>query len=73
MDTGDPEFLPRLMKPRTDVQEHARAEERHEFTHIRRSADVTNLAAMAKAVKAAPSPALVDRTKDAVRKPMGKD
>ena len=53
MDTDDPEFLTRLRALRTDVQEHARAEERYEFSHIRRSTDVTNLAAMAKAVKAA--------------------
>ncbi|WP_318200773.1 hemerythrin domain-containing protein [Streptomyces sp. SCL15-4] len=94
-DTDDPEFLPRLMRLRTDVQEHARAEERYEFTHIRRSTDVTNLAAMAKAVKAAeamapthphpgvesaaknmalgPVAALMDRTKDMVRRSMGKD
>jgi hemerythrin superfamily protein len=93
MDTDDPEFLPRLRDLRTDVQEHARAEERYEFTYIRRSTDVTNLAAMAKAVKAAeamaptrphpgvesaaanvalgPVAALMDRTKDAVRKAMG--
>ncbi|MFE9623669.1 hemerythrin domain-containing protein [Streptomyces sp. NPDC006527] len=93
MDTDDPEFLPRLRALRTDVQEHARAEERYEFTHIRRSTDVTDLAAMAKAVKAAeaiaptrphpgvesgaanvalgPVAALMDRTKDAVRKAMG--
>ena len=95
MDTDDPEFLTRLRALRTDVQEHARAEERYEFSHIRRSTDVTNLAAMAKAVKAAaalaptrphpgvesatanvalgPVAALMDRTKDAVRKAMGKD
>ncbi|MEU3856577.1 hemerythrin domain-containing protein [Streptomyces sp. NPDC028722] len=94
MDTDDPAFRPRLMKLRTDVQEHARAEERYEFSHIRRSTDVTNLATMAKAVKAAeamaptrphpgvqtaaanialgPVAALMDRTKDAVRKAMGK-
>ncbi|MFI9547651.1 hemerythrin domain-containing protein [Streptomyces sp. NPDC052016] len=93
MDTDDPEFLPRLRALRTDVQEHARAEERYEFTHIRRSTDVTDLASMAKAVKAAeaiaptrphpgvesgaanvalgPVAALMDRTKDAVRKAMG--
>lgn len=93
MDTDDPEFLPRLRELRTDVQEHARAEERYEFTHIRRSTDVTNLAAMARAVKAAeamaptrphpgvesgvanvalgPVAALMDRTKDTVRKAMG--
>ncbi|AKN72130.1 hemerythrin [Streptomyces sp. PBH53] len=94
MDTDDPEFMPRLRRLRTEVQEHARAEERYEFSHIRRSTDVTNLAAMAKAVKAAeamaptrphpgvesatanvalgPVAALMDRTKDAVRKAMGK-
>ncbi|MET9509449.1 hemerythrin domain-containing protein [Streptomyces flavidovirens] len=93
MDTDDPKFLPRLQALRTDVQEHARAEERYEFTHIRRSTDATNLAAMAKAVKAAeamaptrphpgvesavanlalgPVAALMDRTRDAVRKAMG--
>ncbi|MFJ4326333.1 hemerythrin domain-containing protein [Streptomyces tricolor] len=94
MDTDDPEFMPRLMRLRTEVQEHARSEERYEFSHIRRSTDVTNLAAMARAVKAAeamaptrphpgvesatanvalgPVAALMDRTKDAVRKAMGK-
>ncbi|MEU9145417.1 hemerythrin domain-containing protein [Streptomyces sp. NPDC048349] len=94
LDTGDPTFMPRFMKLRTDVQEHARAEERYEFAHIRRSTDVATLAAMAKAVKAAeamaptrphpgiesgaanvalgPVVALMDRTKDAVRKAMGK-
>ncbi|MEV6740328.1 hemerythrin domain-containing protein [Streptomyces sp. NPDC051104] len=95
MDTDDPEFLPRLRALRADVQEHARAEERYEFTHIRRSADPTSLAAMANVIKAAeavaptrphpgvesavanvalgPVAALVDRTKDAVRKAMSKD
>ncbi|MEU1889597.1 hemerythrin domain-containing protein [Streptomyces pristinaespiralis] len=53
LDTDDPQFMPRLMKLRTDVQEHARAEERYEFTHIRRSTDAAKLAAMARAVKAA--------------------
>ncbi|AYN42795.1 hemerythrin domain-containing protein [Streptomyces dangxiongensis] len=94
MDTDDPAFMPRLRELRTDVQQHARAEERYEFSHIRRSTDVTNLATMAKAVKAAeamaptrphpgvqsgaanvalgPVAALMDRTKDAVRKAMGK-
>ncbi|MFK8907412.1 hemerythrin domain-containing protein [Streptomyces sp. YS-3] len=92
-DTDDPKFLPRLLKLRRDVQEHARAEERYEFTHLRRSTDVTQLVAMAKAVRAAeamaptrphpgvesraanmalgPVAALVDRTRDAVRKAMG--
>ncbi|MEU6809306.1 hemerythrin domain-containing protein [Streptomyces sp. NPDC046831] len=95
MDTDDPGFLPALRTLRTEVQEHARAEERYEFAHIRRSTDVTALAAMAKAVKAAeamaptrphpgvesgvanvalgPVAALMDRTRDAVRKVMGKD
>ncbi|MFI7321256.1 hemerythrin domain-containing protein [Streptomyces venezuelae] len=95
VDTDDPKFMPQLLKLRKDVQEHARAEERYEFSHIRRSTDVTNLAAMAKAVKAAeamaptrphpgvesgaanmalgPVAALMDRTKDAVRKAMNKD
>ncbi|MFH8610044.1 hemerythrin domain-containing protein [Streptomyces sp. NPDC018029] len=94
-DTDDPKFMPQLLKLRKDVQEHARAEERYEFTHIRRSTDATSLAAMAKAVKAAeaiaptrphpgvesgaanmalgPVAALMDRTKDAVRKAMGKE
>ncbi|MGW7465410.1 hemerythrin domain-containing protein [Streptomyces xantholiticus] len=53
LDTDDPKFMPRLMKLRTEVQEHARAEERYEFAHIRRSTDATQLSAMAKAVKAA--------------------
>ncbi|MFE6483798.1 hemerythrin domain-containing protein [Streptomyces sp. NPDC057757] len=52
-DTDDPKFLPQLLRLRTDVQEHARAEERYEFPHIRRSADHAKLASMAKAVKAA--------------------
>ncbi|MGA4844778.1 hemerythrin domain-containing protein [Streptomyces sp. G5(2025)] len=95
LDTDDPKFMPQLLKLRKDVQEHARAEERYEFSHIRRSTDSANLAAMAKAVKAAeamaptrphpgvesgaanmalgPVAALIDRTKDAVRKAMGKD
>jgi hemerythrin superfamily protein len=95
MDTDDPKFLPRLLKLRQDVQEHARAEERYEFSHIRRSTDAADLATMAKAVKAAeamaptrphpgvesgaanmalgPVAALMDRTKDAVRKAMNKD
>ncbi|MEV6618128.1 hemerythrin domain-containing protein [Streptomyces sp. NPDC051051] len=94
LDTEDPKFMPRLLELRKDVQEHARAEERYEFTHIRRSADAAGLAAMAKAIKAAeamaptrphpgvesgaknmalgPVAALMDRTKDAVRKAMDK-
>ncbi|MEZ3183240.1 hemerythrin domain-containing protein [Streptomyces pimonensis] len=94
-DTDDPRFMPRLLKLRKDVQEHARAEERYEFTHIHRSTDAAGLATMARALKAAeamaptrphpgtesaaknltlgPVTALMDRTKDAVRKAMGKD
>lgn len=53
MDTDDPRFMPKLMKLRKEVQEHARAEERYEFIHIRRSTDVAGLATMAKAIKAA--------------------
>ncbi|GGX44403.1 hypothetical protein GCM10010353_69100 [Streptomyces chryseus] len=53
MDTDDPKFLPQLRALRADVQAHARAEERYEFTHIRRSTDTAKLASMAKAVKAA--------------------
>ncbi|MER7983326.1 hemerythrin domain-containing protein [Streptomyces sp. NPDC095817] len=95
VDTDDPKFMLQLMKLRQEVQEHARAEERYEFPHIRRSTDAANLAAMAKAIKAAeaiaptrphpgveggaanvtlgPVAALMDRTKDTVRKAMGKD
>ncbi|MFE8978704.1 hemerythrin domain-containing protein [Streptomyces cyaneofuscatus] len=95
LDTDDPTFMPQLMKLRRDVQHHARAEERYEFTHIRRSTDSARLASMARGVKAAeamaptrphpgvesaganmalgPVAALMDRTKDAVRKAMGKD
>ncbi|MYV40372.1 hemerythrin domain-containing protein [Streptomyces sp. SID1328] len=95
VDTDDPKFMLQLMKLRKDVQEHARAEERYEFTHIRRSADASRLATMAKAVKAAeaiaptrphpgvesgvanmalgPVAAIMDRTKDAVRKAMSND
>jgi hemerythrin superfamily protein len=93
-DTDDPAFMTRLMRLRTEVQEHARAEERYEFTHIRRSTDTATLAAMARAIKAAeamaptrphpgvesgaknmalgPVAALMDRTKDAARKAMGR-
>ncbi|MYS94700.1 MULTISPECIES: hemerythrin domain-containing protein [Streptomyces] len=53
LDTDDPKFLPQLLALRTAVQEHARAEERYEFIHIRRSADAGALASLAKGVKAA--------------------
>ncbi|MFF8232371.1 hemerythrin domain-containing protein [Streptomyces caelestis] len=93
LETGDPKFLPRLRALRADVQEHARAEERYEFIHIRRNADAGALASLARGVKAAeamaptrphpgvesaaanvalgPVAALMDRTRDAVRKAMG--
>jgi hypothetical protein len=93
MDSNDPKFMPQLLALRTEVQEHARAEERYEFIHIRRSADAGTLASLAKGVKAAeamaptrphpgvesaaanvalgPVAALMDRTRDAVRKAMG--
>lgn len=95
MDVGDEAFLPRLRSLRTDVMEHARAEERYEFSQLRRLNDPARLATMAKAVKAAegaapthphpgvesgaanavlgPVAAVVDRTRDAVRKALGKD
>ncbi|MFJ8692468.1 hemerythrin domain-containing protein [Streptomyces roseolilacinus] len=52
-DPDSPDFAERLRALRTAVQEHARAEERYEFTHIRRSGDAGRLAAMARGVKAA--------------------
>lgn len=95
MDTDDPAFPPMLLSLRTEVMEHARAEERYEFTQLRRHVEPARLARMAKAVKAAeataptrphpgvesagknvalgPVAAMVDRTRDAVRKAMGKD
>lgn len=95
MDTDDPKFLPELTGLRAEVMAHARAEERYEFLHVRRSAGPGRLASMAKGVKAAeamapthphpgtesaaknialgPLVALVDRTRDAVRKAMGKE
>ncbi|MBW5423490.1 hemerythrin domain-containing protein, partial [Streptomyces sp. BG9H] len=53
LDTDDPKFMPQLLKLRKDVQAHARAEERYEFSHIRRSTASAELAVMTKAVKAA--------------------
>ncbi|NKY16334.1 hemerythrin domain-containing protein [Streptomyces somaliensis] len=52
-DPHSPDFTARLLELRTAVQEHARAEERYEFAHIRRSGDAGRLAAMARGVKAA--------------------
>ncbi|GAA2479940.1 hemerythrin domain-containing protein [Streptomyces thermolineatus] len=95
MDTEDPQFMPTLLKLRADVMEHARAEERYEFTHLWRMNDPGKPATMAKAVRAAeatapthphpgvesaaknavlgPMAAIVDRTRDAIRKAAGKD
>jgi hemerythrin superfamily protein len=53
MDVEDSAFLPTLIGLRMDVMEHARAEERYEFTHLRRLKDPKRLATMAKAVRAA--------------------
>jgi hemerythrin superfamily protein len=53
MDVEDSAFLPALIGLRTDVMEHARAEERYEFTHLRRLRDPKRLETMAKAVRAA--------------------
>lgn len=53
MDTNDPKFMPKLLALRKDVQRHARAEERYEFTQIRRSTDADRLRSMARGVKAA--------------------
>lgn len=53
MDVEDSAFLPALLSLRMDVMEHARAEERYEFTQIRRLGDTKKLASMVKAVKAA--------------------
>ncbi|MGW5737160.1 MULTISPECIES: hemerythrin domain-containing protein [Streptomyces] len=94
-DTDDPKFSSELATLRADVMAHARAEERYEFIHIRRTAEAGRLATLARGVKAAeamapthphpgtesavknvalgPVTALVDRTRDAVRKAMGKD
>ncbi|MCF6523944.1 hemerythrin domain-containing protein [Streptomyces sp. JJ36] len=53
VDVEDDAFMPMLLKLRKAVTEHARAEERYEFTRLLRAADDKQLAAMAKAVKAA--------------------
>ncbi|WP_063736964.1 hemerythrin domain-containing protein [Streptomyces sp. RTd22] len=95
MDTEDPKFLPELLVLRTAVMEHARAEERYEFTQLRRLNDPDRLAAMAKSLRRVegmaptrphpgvesaaanialgPVAAVVDRTRDALRKAMGKN
>lgn len=95
VDPEDEAFLPRLRSLRMDVMQHARAEERYEFSQLRRLNDPARLASMAKAVQVAeatapthphpgvesgaknvalgPLAAMVDRTRDAVRKAMGKD
>ncbi|MEU7578907.1 hemerythrin domain-containing protein [Streptomyces sp. NPDC041068] len=94
-DTDDPKFRSELAGLRADVMAHARAEERYEFIHIRRTAAPERLTSLARAVEAAeamaptrphpgtesaaknlalgPVTALVDRTRDAVRRAMGKE
>ncbi|AEW98320.1 hemerythrin domain-containing protein [Streptantibioticus cattleyicolor] len=93
--TDDPAFPGRLLALRKAVTEHARAEERYEFTLVRRTADAGRLATMAKSLKAAeatapthphpgvesatanvlagPFAAVADRTRDAIRRTIGKD
>ncbi|MET9847707.1 hemerythrin domain-containing protein [Streptomyces ossamyceticus] len=51
--TDGPTFPPRLMPLRTEVREHARAEERHEFPRRCRGAGPGRRAPMARAVEAA--------------------
>ncbi|MDQ1051241.1 hemerythrin superfamily protein [Streptomyces sp. V4I2] len=51
--TGDPKFLSELAALRTEVMAHARAEERYEFIHIRRTADPERLASFAGGIRAA--------------------
>lgn len=53
MDVEDSAFLPALLELRTDVMKHARAEERYEFTQLRRLNDPKKLQSMAKALKGA--------------------
>lgn len=94
MDPADEQFAPLLLELRTAVTEHARAEERYEFAHLRRIHDEQALANMARAVKAAeatapthphpgvetgaenialgPVAAVVDRTRDVIRKATGR-
>ncbi|MEU3460467.1 hemerythrin domain-containing protein [Streptomyces sp. NPDC006733] len=53
MDTEDAKFLPVLTAFRESMLRHARAEERYEFTQLRRHVTPQRLAAMALAVRAA--------------------
>jgi hemerythrin superfamily protein len=53
MDPEDPKFLPELLGLRASVMAHARAEERYEFTHLRRMNSDARLEAMARSVRAA--------------------
>lgn len=82
MDADDPKFLSELQTLRLDVMRHARAEERYEFNHIRRHKAAEAVApthphpgteSAVKNLTLGPVTALVDRTRDAVRKAMGKD
>ncbi|NYI05279.1 hemerythrin domain-containing protein [Allostreptomyces psammosilenae] len=53
MDPQAPEFATAFAALRVDVEAHARAEERYEFTQLRRVSEPGRLAALARAVKAA--------------------
>ncbi|WP_369199769.1 hemerythrin domain-containing protein [Streptomyces sp. PU-14G] len=53
MDPEDEKFLPALLRLRMDVEQHARAEERYEFAQLRRNTEPSQLATLAKSVKAA--------------------
>jgi hemerythrin superfamily protein len=53
MDVGDPAFLPLVDELRMSVLEHARAEERYEFSKLRDGTNAGERKAMAKAAKAA--------------------
>ncbi|TDD60042.1 hemerythrin domain-containing protein, partial [Actinomadura rubrisoli] len=53
MDTGDPEFLPKLDRLRVEVLTHARAEERYEFDRLKDQFSPAQLKGFAAAVRAA--------------------
>ncbi|HEY8454760.1 MAG TPA: hemerythrin domain-containing protein [Actinopolymorphaceae bacterium] len=55
MDPESDDFMPMLLALRTSVMQHARAEERYEFPHLRRTTSAERLRTMAKAVKTAES------------------
>ncbi|MFG2000214.1 hemerythrin domain-containing protein [Spirillospora sp. NPDC048911] len=53
MDTGDPQFMPKFDKLRTDVLTHARAEERYEFEKLQAEFSEAERRSLAAAVRAA--------------------